>query len=355
VTGQAWVEPEPSPLDRISPSSLNAFDQCPKRLAFRRDPRTRGWSKRSTRSALGIVSHALTEAVLRGEAPESENRRPWLEQRWDELIAEQLTRIRADWPGRAVPEAPLWRGYVATRTRLLRRLETEPGIGFRAPRAAGSGGLPELPWVEFKLYDDVTGIFGTPDRVEIRDELLRVVDLKSGVHQSDASDTQWRQLLLYAHLVYTKLGRRPDVLVVQDARGREHTASAPMSAVERAVEAAVSTVAAFNGMTAARQVPAHPGQDQCGFCEFRVVCEEYWATRGEDWHPLDAWGTVESVDGEVVHLAPDAQDASGVVRVILCEGASVTPGGEVVVANLDRAGPATGRMRWDSPLRVGAC
>ncbi len=346
-----WPDPTASPLDRISPSALIAFEQCPKRLAYQRDDRTRAWLRRSTRSALGVIAHTLTEEVGRGATPAPPARKAWLENRWDELISEQFRLLTRDWPGRPVPDPVTWRGYVATRTRLLRRLESlDAPVAHPSQRRAVHDGRP-LPWVEVELSDVDSGIFGTPDRVEMRDGLLRVVDLKSGVHQQEMTASQRRQLLMYAHLVFTTLGQRPDLILVQDARGKEYAEEAPAAEVAEAVEAARMAMSEFNAMVSTGRVDARPGQEQCGYCEFRVVCADYWDTRDADWYPFDVKGSVDRVDLGVIILESSGLTATAISRVILAEGATASPGDEITVVDLDRAGPGTGRMRWDSRMR----
>lgn len=307
--------------------------------------------KRSTRTALGIAAHALTEDVLRGKAPDIARRRPWLEDRWESLIQEQIDRLQTDWPGRPIPHPNSWRGYVATRTRLLRRLEAEQVVRDVDSSAAGGKGLLPLPWVELTITDEQTGLFGTPDRVEMRDGQLRVVDLKSGVHQSLMNERQQRQLLLYAHLVHVKLGRYPNELVIQDSRGREQVTNVSERAVKDAVNEAVVAMASFNTMAASGRFPVSASEETCEFCEFQVVCSSYWEARSDDWSSIAALGLVAQIDSGVAILTTTTVGDSSVKRLILCDGVDVRQGDVIVAANLERAGTATGRMKWNSPLR----
>ena len=164
MTDLVWREPVCEPLDRISPSALNTLLECPKRLAFQRDPETRHWQGRSTRTALGIVAHRLTELVAGGRAPTPPDRKDWLEARWDELVGQEHLDMQQAWANRTVPEPKDWPGYVATRVRLLRRLADIPAAT-RPSKGHHPGESPNespLPWIEDNSKTSQTGSSAPP-------------------------------------------------------------------------------------------------------------------------------------------------------------------------------------------------
>jgi CRISPR/Cas system-associated exonuclease Cas4 (RecB family) len=347
-----WIKPLPEKSNKISPTALMDFEQCPKLLAFKRDPAAKGWQRRNTRMALGLAAHALTAEVGRGISVPPSELRIWLEQRWDELVLEQWERLRRDWIGRQVPEPKMWRGYVATRTRLLRRLESITKVVPQNKSALGKIEELSLPWVELELTDEDSGLFGTPDRVEVLNHVLRVVDLKSGSHQGSMKDSQRKQLLVYAHLVSIRLGRLPEQIVVQNARGKEYVEAVDPAEVASVVSGAKRAIWEFNTMLNDGHVTARPNEDSCAYCPFRVVCKDYWQTRTDDWGHLAAIGVVEHLDSGTVVLRPSSGFHAGVERVILETGIAPQIGAALAVTDLDRAGHETGRMRWNSPLRI---
>lgn len=346
MTQLTWVDPVPDPLQTISPSTLSAFRRCPLKLAFQRDPTTRGLRKPSPRAALGIVAHGVHEIAATGDPAPGQTRRAWLDEQWETLLAGQVRRIAAAWPGRDVPPVTQWDGLVATRVRTLRRLGPTSG---RTPVPMGPAGVHAFPWIERNLEDPQTRISGTPDRVEVRDGKLRVVDLKSGVHQTGIQEDQKRQLLLYAHLVDVAIGRLPEVGIVEDATGKEYEIEIESVAVSAAVQDAQSAIASFNESVSRKEVMAKASQAACRFCPFRTVCVSYWDSEGKsDW---DVRGIVA---GE-----PDARsfnvDTGGdrIVRIVRAAGSTVPKSeDEVLVLDLERAGPDTLRMRWNSEIRL---
>ena len=358
MTDLVWREPVCEPLDRISPSALNTLMECPKRLAFQRDPKTRHWQGRSTRTALGRVAHRLTELVAGGGAPAPPDRKDWLEARWDELVGQEYLDIQQAWISRTVPEPKDWPGYVATRVRLLRRLADLPAATrpLQGHHPGESPNAPPLPWIERQLEDEPNRLFGTPDRVEDQAGRLRVLDLKSGVHQSGISEGQRRQLLIYAHLVQASGLQLPDEVVIQDVRGREEAFEVVADEVESLVAEADAQIGDFNRMVETSRIPARPAPEGCPWCPFRVVCRDYWMSRNEDWPRLDVRGVViESLGDNSVRLELATEvGGSADFRVLLANGVRLGVGEEVVALDLEPAGPAAGRMRWNSRLRAGS-
>lgn len=347
-----WIEPTCASVTDLAPSTVNALVECPKRVAFQRDSRTRELSRPNTRTALGQAAHRLTELVLQGRAPEPSERRPWLEDAWDKAIAHEAEVLADAWKGRQVPSPARWPGYVATRTRLLRRLTAAVVATNPTPRASpAKGGQPPLPWVERKLVDDEIGLYGTPDLVEDRGGSVRVVDLKSGVHQHEVQPSQRRQLLLYAHLASKVLSRSVCRVAVVDVRGQETEFSVGPSEIEEQTAKVLEVRRNFNASLASGTgVEARPAADSCRFCPFKVVCRAYFDARQDDWSSDVAIGTVIGMPLPNVAIVADGDDE---VRIILYETSSVRVGDQLAVSGLEPAGPRTLRMRWDSRVVVG--
>jgi CRISPR/Cas system-associated exonuclease Cas4 (RecB family) len=359
------VAPTVSAAESLSPSALNSLLACPRRLAYSRDPNTRTWSRPTPRTALGVVAHALTEAAATKDLPEqTDERSAWLETRWDLLVAEQVDRLATAWPNRAVPPPSAWPGYAITKVRLIRRLTRDapdranhPGQssdlpGTRPSATTAANTAPPLPWVERTLQSDHP--FGTPDLVEEVGGELRVVDLKAGVHQHEPTPDQRRQLLVYAGLVQAVLGRLPDVCVIRDARGAETTINVSEPDVDKVRgEAEVARQAFNSSLTSPRGAPAVPSKENCRWCDFRIVCSEYWRNRESDWPSTagDTVGTVTSTSPPYTQI--QLLDRNETHRVILGPYDETGADGDLLVlVNTERAGFQTSRPRWDSHVRV---
>jgi CRISPR/Cas system-associated exonuclease Cas4 (RecB family) len=359
------VAPTAAAAERLSPSAINSLLSCPRRLAYSRDPNTSTWRRPTPRTALGVVAHALTEAAAIEDMPTGiEDRAAWLESRWELLVAEQVDRLAAAWPNRTIPTPVAWPGYAITKVRLVRLLTRKPPGPASHPTVRGDrsasvptgttalGKAPPLPWVERVLHSG--HLFGTPDLVEEVDGTLRLVDLKAGVHQSETTPAQRRQLLLYAGLVQAALGRLPDVCAIRDARGAETTITIDQAAVDTVLTEAEDARQAFNKSLASSQgPPAVPSTENCRWCDFRVVCSEYWRNRESDWPSTagDTIGTVTGATPPYVQIKLFEGDESH--RVILEPDERTAVSGDLLVlVDTERAGFQTSRPRWDSRIRV---
>jgi hypothetical protein len=247
--------------------------------------------------------------------------------------------------------------------RLLRRLTRVPQVPTgNATQPANEGPTPDsypaeklpppLPWIERKLGSG--GFFGTPDLVEEINGQLRVVDLKSGVHQKEITTAQRRQLLIYAKLVQTELDRLPDVCVVRDARGTETTLSVTQDEVESvATEADIARADFNNSIALPNGAPTTPGPEVCRWCEYRPVCSGYWRTRDAAWPSYS-----NDVVGVVTHTRPAEtqireMDTGESRRLILSTHEQPADRGDLVVlVDGQQAGFQTTRLRWDSRVRV---
>lgn len=353
------VRPDPSEVDNISPSALNRLLECPKKLAYGRDARTKGWQRPTTRTALGIVAHGLTEAVARGDGSGNDgDHAGWLQATWEDLITQQVIQLQKAWPGRQVPPAHSWPGYAVTKVRLIRslarrvRVQDAPAQRPVGQSAGMAGAQPPLPWVERRLEDAGSRLFGTPDRVEKVNGRLRVVDLKSGVGQGDVRDSQLRQLLVYAWLVKGNLGRLPDDVVVLDIKGQEKVMAVKAAAVDAVVTMTAAAVDRFNhSLLTATGAEGHPAPEICRWCEFRVVCGDYWAARTIDWPTAnDLAGVVFGITTPYVELRP--LDGSGDRRLVLSGPEQPAMGDVVLAVDVEPAGFETSRVRWNSRVRV---
>jgi hypothetical protein len=374
VTGK-WPAPHPRRLTSVSPATLESLLQCGLRVAFEQDAVFRRWRRPTERSALGVVAHGLVEDTWR-------NPKDWkspadaeadLTQQWDTLIAEQAEILLASWAPARPPPPTHWPGYALTKVRLIRRLARQAVAG-RARRSLRPGDAPatapaygetglRLPLVEHALFDAATGLRGTPDRVEKVDGRLRVVDLKSGVHQHVVTDPQRRQLLLYAQLVKANLGRYPDELVVIDVSGREAQVAFNESAVADAVALAVRQRDRWNqavDRAADLSVLARPAASSCGWCPFRIVCRSSWDQWQPEWHiPAAVSGVVIDTQmrprGGELHLMqdlPTTTTGQGARVVGLSAEHLPSRGDHIVITDVDRLGTDAVRVRWSSRIRI---
>lgn len=148
--------------------------------------------------------------------------------------------------------------------------------------------------VEIKLRDVNSGLFGRADRIQRQGSSVRVVDLKTGLHQGEATESQRRQLLLYALLTQRATGQWPDSVAVEDASGLQHVISLDIEEAESTLLEVESLVESFNQKIAEGSFvdDADPSAERCRWCAFRVVCKPYWDRLDSSWGHQGSLGKV---------------------------------------------------------------
>lgn len=322
MTEVVWPRPRPHAIAYISPSSAADVETCERRAAFARDPRFRMLKRVSLHAAAGMVAHSVYEHVAAGnyDCADGDDPVAVIDVLWSEATTRVQKILVASWAPAQVPQPDEWPNMARTRRTILRSQTPRVSPGHTAispsPQAerrrltSDSGSVPDrpLPWIEQRLRDENLGLEGTPDRVERHSDGIWVLDLKSGWNQEEATDTQRRQLLTYAHLVSIVCGERPTQAAIDARRGRfafgldwgEVTAQADHLADIRST---------FNAkVESGADLHASLSADNCRFCRFRLVCESSQEATSEEWRlPLVVTGLVNSVEDLEGRIAVDVQ------------------------------------------------
>jgi RecB family exonuclease len=286
-----FVTPHPGPITDLSPSLANQLMGCQLRVAFSRDRDLQSWRRLSTYSALGLAAHAVTEAAFQRQDWLSDEGaiRFRLEELWDTEVARTDGHLRLAWAPAKPPSPADWPGYALTRVRTIRRATKLLSVSrsVRSDRTEGSG-------VEIELRDSPSGLFGRVDRIERDGDSVRVVDLKTGLHQDEPTDDQRRQLLLYSVLVHRTTGSWPSSIAVEDASGFQHVLPLDPEEAEAALCEVEVTVAAFNEsvLRADFEENADPNPERCRWCAYRALCRPFWEALTSDWGQRAVLGTV---------------------------------------------------------------
>ena len=163
--------------------------------------------------------------------------RSWLEDRWDELAAEEAAALGAAWAPAVAPPSDEWKGYQLTRSRTIRRLLPQ------VRTEAGKGPSPnDQVSVEHRLIDVETGLYGTVDRLEQRAGDIHVIDLKTSLRLDEPKEQHRRQLHLYAVLAHRTTGQSPRTVAVETTDGRRLEEELQPADAERTLAEAVGTV-----------------------------------------------------------------------------------------------------------------
>jgi len=356
-----FLTPTPESIDRVSPTMANQLLGCGLHVAFRRDPNHAGWHRPSEFSALGSAAHAVTEsAYLRRDWPDDETElRGLLEAVWNNKIADERTKLIEAWSPSEPPPAEEWPGYHLTRARTIRRCARL--ISNRQPHKPGEGPRPQ---VEVALKDRETGLWGRADRIERSGGQMRVVDLKTGLRQAEPTESQRRQLMLYAVLCQREYGEWPTEIAIESASGELTTMLLDPDEAEAALRDVTLAVKGFNRAIGSGHDPlsmARPSVDQCRWCEFRVMCRPYWEHLQSDWDHRsvlgEITGTGETDQGSYVELCIHCPTEHAGADLNISQLASPMRGDARWIAVTDYLGQASSghvQARWSSQVRAWA-
>lgn len=273
----------------MTPTLLQQYLQCPARAGFAHDPRTQHLKRTGLRAALGIVAHAVEE--LRNTAIP-------FDEAWEREAQRIYDDLREEWAPALPPSPPNWPGAALSRARAARQWTETTGVAMAGPGSApassatsGHSRLPSraplgpLPWRERWLRIPKLDLAGKLDLVDRMDGDLRVIDLKTGLHQGEASEFQRIQLLFYCRLVQQELGTLPDVAAVQNASGDLFPIDISPDAVA-AVEALATQALAHLRAPSPTGLEARPSEETCGTCPFRPVCGPFLEAYSPEWRSI---------------------------------------------------------------------
>lgn len=298
--------PSPERIVTFSPTMANKLATCSLRVAFDLDSDYQSLRRPSIASTLGTIVHETIEAAAKQRVwpDDPASRRAQVEALWAHQEADGRAALEKAWSPATHPPVADWPGYEMKRVRTVWRiLRSIPSAGGERSDAR----QPQRTTLVEERFDDAeSGLFGRPDRVEVEDGAFRVIDLKTGMGQSDATDTQRRQLLLYAVLVNRKYQQWPAFLEIQDLSGnRRPVAFRPLDA-ETALREVETLVAAFNQAINEGRILslALPGIKQCQSCPYRTVCSPYWEHLSSQWEHQSVMGTIISsqASGKLTNL-----------------------------------------------------
>ncbi len=322
-------------IGRVSPTSAEDLLKCRAR-ALRRGHG--GEFVETPTLALGNACHAVSERVYNGDFDNLDPKdvRRTLLEAFETEVMQRRGKMVESAAGREVPQPRRWRNYRAIRSRLPRFLESEVTL-------RQDGNAPEPLAIEDELESQDGVIFGHPDRIERDGDIIRVVDLKSGLTHLDGIPDQYRrQLMLYAYLWHETTGNWPDEAAVQRVNGRFES-----------IEVEPDTILALVGTIRTRRDEANqllrtegiddalaePSPEACVWCRRRTYCQPFTESIDESYAlggPC-IFGTVTDViegDGtagvEIAITASNLDPDTTTVRVIGVSNHATLQSGDTV-------------------------
>lgn len=329
------ASPQPSPLERISPTTAATLHLCGYRVAWDRDPRVPEPAK-SAKTVLGTVGHKVCE--LAGEGALGPVDDGW-DDRFDEAWDAELERCAAEHPALGPPEAwpttildqELWR--TPARHAALNRGQTTVST-------ASSNSLRTGREVVLKGFGG--RLIGVAD-VILPDGIgsVEIHDFKSGRvlgESGELLDAYRRQLLLYAALYHDEHGVWPSKLMIYPLTRGPIKVEPDQVEARRLVEETLREVAQFNAAIEAGTTAqlARPAPYACRFCAHLQRCEAFWKAADPSWE-----GRPPALAGEVI------EEDVGAIYVTVSDGTVHV--GEVRVGGIGRSNARVGdrvRVTW---------
>jgi PD-(D/E)XK nuclease superfamily protein len=272
-------------ITQLSPSVYEVLLRC----------RARGaWAAHGDRTALpllpqallGTAFHATMEAANKGAFASLDSDAQLVEARrtFDDCACRLFVRahplLRAKFSAaEKLPYYNLYRERAALEAQQYAGLQQPPE---RGELAAIKG---ERSDAELRLVSADGLIGGRPDLIDYAAEEL--VDYKTGPAPADAlaevSDTEVRQLTLYAHLAHEN-GIRIERGVIARANGVRSVIAISREDATREAHRARAVLADYNSRaTEAFESAAQPSTTACRFCPCTSFCESFWRSARPEW------------------------------------------------------------------------
>lgn len=258
------------------------------RVGLRTDGRF-GNGPPSIPGAIGTAAHRLLEAATHGEFVSSSGQvdAQGIAERWDSLIDEQIESLD-QLASRSAPSRKLWRNYALRRAAAI--VAAERICHRQSHRHSTSRGIGHATEAWYQGFGGRLG--GRIDLVVVSSRGLEILDYKSGIvtDRTEAGEATGelrasyvRHLLLYAALYYDQQGVWPSRAVVESLVDGQHEFTVVPNEALQAVEAALDLLDRYNRAVETGRIPASPSEQNCLWCPFKPVCDEYLAAATEAW------------------------------------------------------------------------
>ena len=116
------------------------------------------------------------------------------------------------------------------------------------------------------MVDAGSMLRGRADRIDRVAGEVRIVDLKTGLHQGEPTEDQRRQLLLYAVLYERTNGEWPAALAIENASGEQVALPFDPAEAADALDEVLEAVTSFNALVTTKgpfTLLANPGAETC--------------------------------------------------------------------------------------------
>ena len=313
---------------KVSPSELEIFESCPQRFIWSLDPKKKRHSG-NLPSSLGKIAHKVLASAHKGgfEQQNAENRESLFNDIWSAVEKEEFEGIQSEWPNTVVPQPIRWPKYFAVKTSTQYLVEKALSLG-EVWKRSGDSSRPIIssndayPWVEKFLESEILKLKGIPDLVKESPTGLEIVDYKTG-NVTDP-ETFSLQMHIYLMLVSELSNREVTRLLIRDFTLQEKEISIDQAMIRKVKE----LIRSAEGYLAMQIAPAKPTLENCRFCNFKDICNDFQISN------LEATAEPIFLQGEILQIHSNADSSKVSLQLLVQKSIPIILEGSIWISGL---------------------
>jgi CRISPR/Cas system-associated exonuclease Cas4 (RecB family) len=313
---------------KVSPSELELFESCPQRFIWSLDPDKKRHHS-NLPSSLGKIAHKVLASAHNGgfEKQNSENRESLFNNIWSAVEKEEFEGIQSEWPNTVVPQPIRWPKYFAVKTSTQYLVEKALSLG-EVWKRSGDSSRPIIssndgfPWVERFLESEILKLKGIPDLVKESPTGLEIVDYKTG-NVTDP-ETFSLQMHIYLMLVSELSNREVTKLLIRDFTLQEKEISIDQAMIRKVKE----SIRSAEGYLAKQIAPAKPTLENCRFCNFKDICNDFQISK------LEVTAEPIFLQGEILQIHSNADSSKVSLQLLVQKSIPIILEGSIWISGL---------------------
>lgn len=313
---------------KVSPSELEILERCPQRFIWSLDPKKKR-QQSNLPSSLGRIAHKVLASAHKGgfEKQNAENRETLFNDIWSAVEKDEFESIQSEWPNTVVPQPIRWPKYFAIKTSTQYLVEKALSLG-EVWKRAGDSSRPvsssndSYPWVEKFLESEILKLRGIPDLVKESSVGLEIVDYKTG-NVTDP-ETFSMQMHIYLMLVSELSHREVTRLSIRDFTLREKEITIDQAMILKIKKLILSA----EDYLAKRTAPAKPTLENCRFCNFKDVCNDFQIS------DLEVTAEPIFIQGEILQIHSNENSSKVSLQLLVQKSIPIKLEGNVWISGL---------------------
>ena len=313
---------------KVSPSELDIFESCPQRFIWSLDPEKKRHQS-NLPSSLGKIAHKVLASAHTGffDKQNAENRESLFNDIWNAVEKEEFEGIQSEWSNTVVPHPIRWPKYFAVKTSTQYLVEKALSLG-EVWKKTGDSSRPisssndSYPWVEKFLESEILKLKGIPDLVKESSTGLEIIDYKTGNVRDPKTFSM--QMHIYLMLVSELSNREVTRLLIRDFTLQEKEILIDQAMIRKIKESILSA----EGYLAKQVAPAKASLENCRFCNFKDICNEFQMSN------LEVTSEPIFFQGEILQIHSNADSSKVTLQLLVQKSIPIKFEGSVWISGL---------------------